>query len=133
MAVMDSLTAREAALEVLGAEHADVLRASVALAVREVMEAEVAQPVGAELGERAPERRSAQRNGYRQRRWDTRVGEIELEIPRLRTGSCLPSFLEPRRRRRAGVGRGRPGGLGRRRLDAQGRPACRADGPARPV
>jgi putative transposase len=98
MAVKDSLTAREAALEVLGAEHADVLRESVALVVREVMEAEVAQLIGAELGERAPERRSAQRNGYRQRRWDTRVGEIELEIPRLRTGSYLPSFLEPRRR-----------------------------------
>ena len=40
----------------------------------------------------------AQRNGYRERRWDTRVGEIELAIPRLRTGSYLPSFLEPRRR-----------------------------------
>nr|WP_259311646.1 IS256 family transposase [Capillimicrobium parvum] len=82
----------------LALEHADLLRESVALMVREIMEAEVAQLVGAELGERAPERRSAQRNGYRQRRWDTRVGEIELEIPRLRTGSYLPSFLEPRRR-----------------------------------
>ena len=50
------------------------------------------------LGERAPERCQTQRNGYRQRRWDTRVGEIELAIPRLRTGSYFPSFLEPRRR-----------------------------------
>jgi len=98
MAVKESLTAREAAEQVLGAEHADVLRESVALMVREIMEAEVAQLVGAELGERAPGRRSAQRNGYRDRRWDTRVGEIELEIPKLRTGSYLPGFLEPRRR-----------------------------------
>jgi transposase-like protein len=51
--------------------------------VREIMELEVAQLAGAELGERAPERRHAQRSGYRERRWDTRVGEIELEIPRL--------------------------------------------------
>ncbi len=93
-----SLTAREAASEVLAGEHADVLRESVALMVREIMELEIAQLAGAELGERAPGRRSAQRNGYRDRRWDTRVGEVELEIPRLRTGSYLPSFLEPRRR-----------------------------------
>jgi putative transposase len=98
MAGRDSLTAREAAEQVMGVEHADVLRESVALVVREVMEAEIAQLAGAEFGERAPGRRSAQRNGYRERRWDTRVGEIELEIPRLRTGSYLPSFLEPRRR-----------------------------------
>jgi putative transposase len=93
-----SLTAREAACEVLAGEHADVLRESVALMVREIMEVEVAQLAGAELGERAPGRRAAQRNGYRERRWDTRVGEVELAIPRLRTGSYLPSFLEPRRR-----------------------------------
>jgi transposase-like protein len=98
MAVTDSLTAREAAEQVMGSEHADVLRESVALMVREIMEAEIALLAGAELGERAPQRRSAQRNGYRERRWDTRVGEIELAIPRLRTGSYLPSFLEPRRR-----------------------------------
>lgn len=87
-----SLTAREAVEGVLASEHADVLRESVALMVREIMELEVGQPAGAELGERAPERRTAQRNGYRERRWDTRVGEIELQIPRLRTGSYLPSF-----------------------------------------
>jgi len=93
-----SMTAREAASNVLAIEHADVLRESVALMVREIMECEIAQLAGAEHGERAPDRRVAQRNGYRDRRWDTRVGEIELEIPRLRTGSYLPSFLEPRRR-----------------------------------
>jgi putative transposase len=98
MAGSKSLTAREAVSEVLASEHADVLRESVALMVREMMEAEVARLAGAELGERAPGRRQVQRNGYRDRGWDTRVGEIELRIPKLRTGSYLPSFLEPRRR-----------------------------------
>jgi putative transposase len=98
MAEGKSLTAREAVSEILASEHADVLRESVAVMVREIMELEVAQLAGAELGERAPGRRVAQRNGYRERRWDTRVGEVELAIPRLRSGSYLPSFLEPRRR-----------------------------------
>jgi putative transposase len=93
-----SLTTREAVERVLGSEHADVLRESVAVMVREIMELEVSQLAGAEFGERAPGQRQAQRNGYRDRRWDTRVGEIELAIPRLRTGSYLPSFLAPRRR-----------------------------------
>jgi transposase-like protein len=98
MAEERRMTAREAASNVMAVEHADVLRESVALMVREVMELEIAKLAGAELGERAPAERLAQRNGYRDRRWDTRVGEIELAIPRLRTGSYLPSFLEPRRR-----------------------------------
>jgi putative transposase len=94
----ESLTAREVAGEVMASEHADLLRESVAVIVREIMEAEVSALAGAELGERAPDRRVAQRNGYRERQWDTRVGSIELAIPRLRAGSYLPSFLEPRRR-----------------------------------
>jgi len=98
MAEGRSMTAREAANNVMAIDHADLLRESVAVMVREIMEVEVAQLAGADLGERAPDRRVAQRNGYRERRWDTRVGEIELEIPRLRTGSYMPSFLEPRRR-----------------------------------
>jgi putative transposase len=85
--------------KLLSSEHADVIRESVRLVVAELMEAEVAELIGAELGERAPERRAAQRNGYRERAWDTRVGEIELAIPRLRSGPAyFPSFLEPRRR-----------------------------------
>src|SRR5918912_3859383 len=63
----------------------------------ELMEAEVAAQIGAELGERTPER-VTHRNGYRSRTWDTRVGELELAIPRLRQGSYFPSLLEPRRR-----------------------------------
>jgi transposase-like protein len=77
----------------LQSEHADVLRESVAFMVRELVEAELAQYLGAEHGERAPERRVAQRNGYRFREWDTRVGTLELAIPKLRRGSFMPSIL----------------------------------------
>jgi acetyl esterase len=68
------------------------------LVARELMEAEVSAEIGAELGEVAPEARLTHRNGYRPRPWETRVGEIELLIPRKRQGSYFPSFLEPRRR-----------------------------------
>jgi transposase-like protein len=90
--------AREAVEEIMQSEHGDVLRQSVEFMVRELIEAEVAAHLGAEHGERAPERRLAQRNGYRQRQWNTRVGEIELQIPKLRRGSFMPSFIEPRKR-----------------------------------
>src|SRR6476660_4587081 len=62
------------------------------------MEAEVGELVSAARGERAPEERLTHRNGYRQRSWSTRAGEIELAIPKIRRGSYFPSFLEPRRR-----------------------------------
>jgi putative transposase len=61
------------------------------------MEAELSELIGAERGERSEERLT-HRNGYRPRRWDTRAGELELAIPKLRRGSYFPSFLEPRRR-----------------------------------
>ena len=98
MAEGHRMTAADLVDKLLTSEHADVLRESVAWLVTQLMEAEVGGLTGAELGERAPDRRQAQRNGYRQRRWDTRVGELELAIPKLRTGSYFPSFLEPRRR-----------------------------------
>jgi Transposase, Mutator family len=98
MAEGHRMTAADLVDKLMADEHADMLRDSVAWLVTQLMEAEVGALTGAELGERAPERRQAQRNGYRQRRWDTRVGELELAIPRLRTGSYFPSFLEPRRR-----------------------------------
>src|SRR5215208_2401351 len=97
MAEGPRMTAGQVADKLLASEHADVLRQSVAWMVAELMEAEVAAQIGAELGQRTPDR-VAQRNGYRARSWDTRVGELELRIPRLRTGSYFPSFLEPRRR-----------------------------------
>src|SRR5947199_998833 len=76
----------------------DFVREAVAIVARELMEAEISAEVGAELGEVAPEARLTHRNGYRSRGWETRVGEIELLIPRKRQGSYFPSFLEPRRR-----------------------------------
>jgi len=99
MAEGQRMTAAGEALEqLMRLEHLDVLRESVALVVRELIEAEVAEQVGAELGERAPDARSAQRNGYRTRRCDTRVGELERAIPQLRSGSYFASFLQPRKR-----------------------------------
>jgi transposase-like protein len=97
MAEGHSLTLRAALDKVMSDEHADVVREGVAAFVAELMEAEVAQQIGAELHEKAPGR-VAHRNGYRSREWDTRAGTIELEIPRLRSGSYFPSFLEPRTR-----------------------------------
>src|SRR5665648_86854 len=58
----------------------------------------VSELIGAEHGERRPEDRATHRNGYRPRRWDTRAGEIELQIPKIRQGSYFPSFLQPRKR-----------------------------------
>jgi transposase-like protein len=97
MADYQSMSLQGVVGKVMCDEHADVLRESVALVVREVMEAEVAQRAGAGWYEHSPDR-AAYRNGYRQREWDTRVGTLELAIPRLRSGSYLPSFLEARRR-----------------------------------
>jgi transposase-like protein len=77
----------------------DFVREAVVLVTRELMEAEISAEVGAGLGELAPGTRLTHRNGYRPRAWETRVGEIELLIPRKRSGPAyFPSFLEPRRR-----------------------------------
>jgi transposase-like protein len=77
-------------------KDADFLRQGVELLSQLLMEAEVEHQVGAKKHERT-EKRSNYRNGYRQRSWETRVGEIELAIPKLRQGSYYPSLLEPRR------------------------------------
>ncbi|WP_205599835.1 transposase, partial [Arhodomonas sp. KWT] len=78
------------------AGETDFLRDLVREVVQELMEAEVDSRCGAERHERNAER-TDHRNGYRSRRWDTRVGSMELSIPRLRNASYLPGFLEPRR------------------------------------
>ena len=75
----------------------DFLREGVRVLAQALMEAEVSVQIGAEHGERTPQR-TTHRNGYRPRDWDTRVGTIELAVPRVRSGSFLPSILEPRRR-----------------------------------
>lgn len=76
----------------------DFLREGVRVLAEAVMEAEVTEVTGVPHGERDPERRLTRRNGYRERRWDTRVGSVDLAIPRVRDGSYFPSLLEPRRR-----------------------------------
>jgi putative transposase len=98
MAGADRMAIEEVVRKVLVDEHADVLRESVRWLAGQLMEVEVSELIGAEHGERRPADRATHRNGYRSRRWDTRAGEIELQIPKIRQGSYFPSFLAPRKR-----------------------------------
>ena len=75
---------------------ATFLREMIGFAAQRLMELEVGDLTGAGLGERSPDR-LVQRNGYRDRDWQTRAGTVELRIPKLRKGSYFPAFLEPRR------------------------------------
>ena len=75
---------------------ADLLREMIGFVAERLMELEVGALTGAAYGEKDPARR-AQRNGYRDRDWETRAGTVELRIPKLRKGSYFPGFLEPRR------------------------------------
>src|SRR5437764_9375552 len=98
MAEGHRMTAADVVAKVMAGEHGDFVREAVALVAHELMEAEISLEVGAELHEVSDERLT-HRNGYRPRPWETRVGEIELLVPRKRSGPAyFPSFLEPRRR-----------------------------------
>ena len=90
------MTVADVVAEVRDGRLEDFVKEAVAIVARELMEVEVSAEIGAGLGEVAPETRLTHRNGYRPRAWETRVGEIELLIPKKRSGSSyFPSFLEP--------------------------------------
>ena len=78
------------------APDADNLRDMIGCAAKRLMELEVSALTGAALGEHSPDR-LVQRNGYRDRDWETRAWTIDLRFPKLRKGSYFPVFLEPRR------------------------------------
>jgi len=80
-----------------GVHDVDFLREAVAVLCQALMELEVSRKVGADRYQRT-DQRSTYRNGYRTREWETRVGPVNLRIPKLREGSYFPSLLEPRRR-----------------------------------
>jgi transposase-like protein len=92
-----SMTTHELVRRTLLDEHGDFLRDAVAMVAAQLMDAEITAQIGAGHGEVCADR-VTHRNGYRPRGWETRVGEIELQIPKKRSGSYFPSFLEPRRR-----------------------------------
>jgi putative transposase len=75
----------------------DFLREGLKVLAEAIMELEVSSMTGAERYERSAER-TTYRNGYREREWDTRVGSLDLRIPKLRDGSYFPSILEPRKK-----------------------------------
>ena len=79
------------------AHDANFLKEGVRVLSQALMEMEVEEHLGAGRHERSTGR-TGQRNGYRQRIWDTRVGAVELSVPRVRDSSYFPSLLEPRRR-----------------------------------
>src|ERR671924_1444500 len=83
--------------KLLEEDDIDLLREGVRILAQALMETEVSSQIGAGPYERSSSR-SAYRNGYRSRTWDTRVGTIELKVPKVTTGSYFPSLLEPRRR-----------------------------------
>jgi transposase-like protein len=94
----DRMAVLETVRKAIAEGDVDFLREGVRVLAQAVMEAEVTELTGVPKGERDPERRLTSRNGYRDRRWDTRVGTMNLSIPRVRDGSYYPSLLEPRRR-----------------------------------
>ena len=85
-------------------QDADFLKEGVRVLSQALMELEVEEHVGAGRHERSASR-TGQRNGYRERSWDTRVGTVELKVPRVRDSSYFPSLLEPQKEGREGAWR----------------------------
>jgi putative transposase len=78
-------------------QDADFLKEGVRVLSQALMEMEVEQRVDAACHERTAGR-TGQRNGYRERSWNSRVGTVKLKVPRVRDGGCFPSLLEPQRK-----------------------------------
>ena len=97
MASLNSFAVLEWIRKIQGEEQIDFLRELVQMFAQSLIDAEATQKVGANPYERTEERKT-QRNGYRKREWNTRLGTLDLKIPKLRQGSFFPSILEPRRR-----------------------------------
>ena len=98
MTVLSSVPAGDDFERQLAAAEPDMLRAMVKSVAEALMSAEADAICGAEYGQSSPERTNS-RNGYRMRPWDTRVGSVELAVPKLRAGSYFPDWLLERRRR----------------------------------
>ncbi len=94
----DRMAVLETVRKAIGEGDIDFLREGARVLAQAVMEAEVTQVTGVPHGVRDPEHRLTSRDGYRERRWDTRVGTLALAVPKVRDGSYFPSLLEPRRR-----------------------------------
>ena len=99
---------------------ADLLREMIGFAAERLMELEVGAATGAGYGEKTP-LRTVQRNGYRDRDWETRAGTVELRIPKLRKGSYFPGLSRTAPHGREGSHRRHPGSLPPGHLDALGR------------
>ena len=102
MTATNTLPTPMSRLKELATDLPAAMRRSVEQMIEQAMESEVSAQIGARHQERAPER-AAHRNGYRQRSLDTQLGKLDIHIPRLRTGSYYPSFLEPRCRLHASL------------------------------
>jgi len=97
-------------------QDAGFLREGVRVLSQALMEMEVEEHVGTSRHERSPER-TGQRNGYRERSWDTRVGTVELKVPRVREmAATSPRSPGAQKAGRAGASCGRPGSVRARRL-----------------
>src|SRR5687767_7881260 len=98
MTALESVDGAGVLRQFLAEGQPDVLRTMVTAFANALMSAEADAICGAEYGQRSDERTN-RRNGYRAREWDTRAGTVELQIPKLRTGTYFPEWLLEHRRR----------------------------------
>jgi putative transposase len=92
MTALESVDGAGVLRQLLAKGQPDVLRTMVAAFANALMSAEADSLCGAEYGQRSEDRVNC-RNGYRAREWDTRVGTVELAVPKLRQGSYFPEWL----------------------------------------